>query len=937
MRNLYTKNGTDTAFRQMFRKLWQISTLAVMFVLMANIGMAQIDMTWTGAENDRFDNENNWEPAGSIEGNNLIIPLQYDTLGNQLFPTPVLTGSQSYSVYEVTVTQDENDSLEAHYVIDLASDTVTFTFTNTSIQYNSSGIIINGGHVYFNDQKRLDAATSWFEMNGGILEMKSYFIMRDRNDMSTGGHFTFNGGTIKLNGGFHDRVNKTINQWTITGDAVLEVAGNYGSYEDDIASGWMSGGDDYSVVRSYDAISDWTTYHAIPSTSIVISNSSRQVLKINEVTADTIVLVPTNAVVDATTYQWEYRKKGEDTYTAFSDAAATTDSYAPQFTSSGTFYVSCLVDGERTENEVEFYVVSDQISFAPAEFPIQFVRLNESGTQMTAEFATTPTTMEWKHSTVPGGPYESFDPAVTTNTINPTFTELGNNYVVMEAVIDGNTHISTELLYNVEENTTAGKGLTWTGLVSEDGTDPANWDPVASPYKNSVAIGAFDSLSTLPYPLYSPEGNDTLSTFWVGPGAKMTIDIQDTLNIRGGWQQAQGELIIMNGTITNKGYFRLDKPTGDVQLYNDSKMIIESLLMGDRNTDGGIFQLKDNSVLHCINLPGRVAPDTLQSVIYVSDNATIEYEGDQRSTVGGWIENAKIVCPEEGFEPYVLYDETTGYTLVKARNTNAFAIADDSKTYTTANFPIESSITLVNVDNVTGWEWKWSTSVVGPWNSFDPAVTDEASFNPSFAESGTYYIVAESSDGVVTSNMKPVVVIDLGITPAEPQTIELETDGDTLMAVIPSEFTVTAIAWYYREQGSEEYFQTGVEDSIFIPNFATKGIYEVFYGVEVQDEFGVQYFLQSSSVEITVGNVGVADLFLGHLKVYPNPTTGKFYIDGNMDKDYTVEIFDITGSSVYKERFDAYTQKAIELNGKGVYIVKVQSNDGAKIGRLVVK
>lgn len=946
MRNLYIKKRLNAGnFGQSISKLWQVFCLIVILAFTANFGMAQVTMTWTGAENTRFDNENNWNPAGSIIGNTLNIPAYLDTLGNQMFTNlPVLTGSTKYTVKEINVVFDKaRPTLQANYTVNLDSDSDTLILDNGSaIQYGSTGIIINKGTVLFNSYKRLDEVGTTMTVNGGAVFFKRYLIMRNGNNMATGGHITMTGGKVRMNGGFHDRVNKTKNQWTITNNAVLEVVGNYGSVAADIESGWINGGDDFSILRSYDPITNVTTYSAVPANSFLISNSDRQVVVANT-PGTTLNMIPTKRVTAAKSLTWKYRTQGSTTFTAFAEGNGTA-TFTPTFTNSGVYYVICegvdAADAIVKSQEVEFFIGSDAITITPL-FNIQYLRPLENGAELTAAFTGTASSMEWKYSTVPSGPYQSFATQFTTEKFVPAFDSTGNYYVVLEATIGGQKQISFELFYLVEALSTVGKELNWTGLVSAEGSYPANWNPVANTFRNSLTIGAFDSTSTMPYPVYTKTGNDTIQNLNVWTGATMTIEGPDSMDIRGGNIYIEGTLNVKSGVITQTtSYFRVPKLSGILNLSGNSQLRVRTLLMGNSATptEGGTINITDNARLYNdVDLPGRICADTLESVTYLSDNGQIWYFGDARTTVQGWVESAKIVCPVEGWEPYMLYDIETNYTVLKARNTNAFSLDNDQKTYTTANYPIETAIGLTNVDGVTSWEWKYSKNVNGPWISFSPAAKDLATYNPSFTQSGTYYVVAETSDGQITSNLKPVVVIDLGITPNNAQFIDLGADGDQLMAIIPSEFTVTAIAWYYREQGSEEYFQTGVEDTVYVPNFTVKGVYEVFYGIEVQDEFGIQYFLQSSSVTITAGNVGVDDYSIGSMKIFPNPTSGKFYIDGTFDNDYTVEIIDLNGRKVFSQKFEAGQKEAIDFNGKGIYTVKLSSGTTTKIGRLIVQ
>ena len=906
---------------------------------------AQTEMLWTGASSDNFIIDENWDPAGSPIGNILTIPMPDTT---EATGTPdaqphavVVTGAENITVAALNIAYASDDAYQSTVTINLDNNDVTFDDTDRSSHYNWTGIILEQGHYIYDtgNGPRLDSDNAKLIVKGGVAEFFN-LLMGNANTPSRGGKVYISGdGYVKLNDTFGRMYTaKEGGQVEIIENGTLEINGNFTAPTAD----WINGGADYTIARTYDAINNKTYYTAKPSTFIGIENSDRQVLKNGEETSDTLRLLGTAAVESATTFQWRYRVVDGTDYTNFDNSNAA--KFAPSFASSGTFLVSCLVDGVATENEVEFFVVSNAISFLPAEFPIQFLRIGEEGTEMTAEFTSTPTSIEWKYSLTPGGPYVSFEPAGTEATFKPSFTDsVANHYVVVEATIDGNTHSSVELLYTVEAVSSISKSITWTGLISDKGTDPGNWNPVANPYKNSIAVGVLDTIDGVPptYPLYQPEGNDTIYTFWVGPGATMTVDMaDDTLNLRGGWQQAQGELILENCVLVNAGFFRLDRATGIVRVKNNSQMIIESLLMGDRTTNGGVIYLTDNAKLRCINVPGRVAPDTLQSVTYVSDNAEIIYTGDQRPTVETWISTGKIICPQEGYEPVVLYDNVNDLTYLKARNTMAFSIADDSRTFTTAGNEISTAITLTNVEGVTGFEWKYATNVFGPWESFDPVATDP-NFTPSFSAPGDYYVVAETTDGVITSNMKLVTVVDLTVTPSAYQQLDTNVDGETLYVnvVLGADLTLLSGEWFIYDDATGLDESTSVTDTLYVPQFFFDGKYEVYYYAIVQDADGNSYDLLSNTVKfyVNVEPDAATEIRNSNFELYPNPAKEAFYVN-EASNSYSISLIDAQGRVVLKKAFnDVYGAQRVDFNEAGMYVVKVETDSVVKTKRIVIE
>ncbi|MCA1745079.1 MAG: hypothetical protein LC643_05125, partial [Bacteroidales bacterium] len=221
------------------------------FLMAANTLMAQTTPPppkWTGAESSSFTLDNNWDPAGAIDNKSLVIPLRADYTN-----VPELTGSTSYTVTNIEVTWDADTALVGKYIVSLDPEASLTLAAGSNIDYETTGIIVNSGNVYYQGYLRFDKVGTFMIVNGGYVELSRYLIMNNNGDTNTGGQVIVNGGTVRLNGGFHGRVSKNLNQWIITGDGKLEVSGNYGSVAEDIESGWISGGDDYSIVRTYDA------------------------------------------------------------------------------------------------------------------------------------------------------------------------------------------------------------------------------------------------------------------------------------------------------------------------------------------------------------------------------------------------------------------------------------------------------------------------------------------------------------------------------------------------------------------------------------------------------------------------------------------------------------------------------------------------------------
>ncbi|HOF55829.1 MAG TPA: T9SS type A sorting domain-containing protein [Prolixibacteraceae bacterium] len=942
MKNFYVCKKVKPGF--VTGKVWRLTAALLLFLSLSGTAFAQVAQTWTGAENTRFTNENNWDPAGSPVGNNLTIPLKTDS--TQAPFQLLVSGTDNISVNWLEVAYATDNQYQPTVTIELDEDTAVFnvvTGSASNCDYQFTGTIVKKGHYTSlkSNVARLDEVNSWLRVEGGIAEFRN-LLMGNSNSPSRGGKIYVSGGELIVRDGFGRMwTGRAGGQVEITKTGKVTVRTNFTPPTEN----WINGGEDYLIKRTYDAVFNVTTFTALHKDSVFdVLNAETQVLVFGEAT-DTLRLMESGILSSPTlVLTWKYRKEGELAFKSFTGPGADAKAFAPVFSEPGTYFVICEgVDGAKVvqTSQVMFLVASDAITLSP-KIDMQYVRIGETGVEITA----IPAGGTWKYSRIQGGPYMAMDSTVTggvENKLSPVFKgPAGNYYLVYETEIGGKIHRSYEMLYIIEAANSAGKTLTWTGRFSNDANFPANWTPVANPYNNTLNVNAFDSASVLPYPVFAKPGNFAISSFTFAPNSRVTFDGPDTISTTGSNRYVQGTVDLIKGVMTarpteNNQYFRIERPEAVFTLHGTSKLWVYNLLMGSHSSPtagtGGHLHIKDNATVICSNIDRFCTVDSTYSRVYLYDNGQIHIAGDVRSAQQARIEMGKYLCPVEDWEPFMFFDGE--YTILKARNTKSFSIADAKNAYTTANTPLEEAVTLINVEGITAWEWKWSLSPHGPWNSFDPPATNLPAINPSFSESGSYFVIAETSEGVQTSNFKPVTVIELGITPDASQEIGLNVNGDTLNAVVPAQFTVTSVSWYYRLAGSEDYVDTYVTGMQYVPNFGTVGVYEVFYVAEVQDEFSVQYFLISNSVTITAGNVGIRDNRAEFLNIYPNPTTGLFYVDGG-HQEYRLEIFDLTGKVLMSRQLTDGGRQTINFNRKGMFIVKVQSGDELKIGRLIV-
>ena len=76
--------------------------------------------------------------------------------------------------------------------------------------------------------------------------------------------------------------------------------------------------------------------------------------------------------------------------------------------------------------------------------------------------------------------------------------------------------------------------------------------------------------------------------------------------------------------------------------------------------------------------------------------------------------------------------------------------------------------------------------------------------------------------------------------------------------------------------------------------------------------------------------------------IYPNPSKGSFNIEfKDFVNNYSVEVFDVTGKTIYENNFDQASNLVQTINlenpSSGVYFINVKSDKGIVTKKLVVQ
>jgi len=89
------------------------------------------------------------------------------------------------------------------------------------------------------------------------------------------------------------------------------------------------------------------------------------------------------------------------------------------------------------------------------------------------------------------------------------------------------------------------------------------------------------------------------------------------------------------------------------------------------------------------------------------------------------------------------------------------------------------------------------------------------------------------------------------------------------------------------------------------------------------------FALRGNSLLISNNSIGFATTETSRIVVYPNPSTGRIFV--NFSKDWTgrIELISISGQSVYKETLDQKKTTSFDLNvPKGLYLIKMFPQNG---------
>lgn len=914
-------------FGKRSKKLRSMS-LTLALSIMSLFATAQSTLIWTGATSTDATDPTNWNPSESIFDNILQVDSAYKYTNS-----PVLSLSGNNGINAINLANS------AVFTIDSAG---TFLDINQSgSNYAHGTLVLKAGTMSYRKNLYLEDSVAVIDIEGGMLETRSYLLMGDRSGVH-GGRINISGdGILHVKGPApgrfsNDSLESVI---TMTEDAEIHVAGDWvDGAKGVIARNQITSDDNHDPYAYYDADNVQTVVDLRSKDSLFLVNGDPvQVFEGDPL--PTIYSVQNRGLESLTSMEWKYATASGGPYMSF-DPAQTADSLVnASFADAGSYYVvleGTTSSGTIKSPEVQVNVNSKMVLLDPAGE--QDIRIGYSGGMITATEKETATSREWKWTTTSGSGYQSFDPPVTANEYTPDFQTEGIFYVVCQSVVNGVTYTSPEV--TIKMNPSGNQNIDWIGAYSTDAADVRNWSPMMTPFFQNLNIPVSSVENP---PVLAKAGNDTIASIAPADSAEFILRKADTDTLRlTGDPYLMGKIIVEGGVLVNKAFGRCEGNNSGWIVKNNGKIMFQSsLIIGTKDgPTGGQLTISDNGYVHIQgdaynNAIWRFATDSTHSVITISDNGKLEMVGDHTADVATWMAKNQLVAPE-GFKIQYNYNEADSVTVVTAKSDVAFDITPLTTQYIGVG-KMGAELSTKNDANITSKEWKYSTTSDGELMSFDPAETG-ATLKPSFDTAGTYYVVCVGSDGTntVTSDKAIINVIDVSITPADDQNIDLGQDG-SLLSVTES-MTPDSREWKYSTTSGGEYSSFAIPQlsDTYTPLFY---LAEGTYYVVCQSTYG-DNIITSNEVKVVVGNnTAVDDLSSeSSVQVYPNPSTGKFYLNTKDLNAYALKIFDMTGKVVYERNFrNATGTQQVVLQHKGMYILSITSDDKVETSKIIVK
>lgn len=205
-----------------------------------------------------------------------------------------------------------------------------------------------------------------------------------------------------------------------------------------------------------------------------------------------------------------------------------------------------------------------------------------------------------------------------------------------------------------------------------------------------------------------------------------------------------------------------------------------------------------------------------------------------------------------------------------------------------------------------------NTSVMSPWNEI---IATPASHLVLFNLSQSAIETGDIIGGFIPDGAcAGVVEVDNPLTP-----FTLILNGDDSGSELKEGFVAGNTLSYklYRPSTGETFdlmvsYDNGADAALFEPN-----------GVSV-------------AVSVQMMATGLIDPAISHIRIYPNPSNGKFSIEG-IDENVSLTIYNTFGEEIYSSGKSAISSVDLSSQPKGVYVARFQSGSSVKFEKFVIQ
>lgn len=771
---------------------------------------------------------------------------------------------------------------------------------------------------------------------------------------------------------------------TIQDNASIKIKGDHrGSLVTALDRAQLRGGAGFYPTIFYDMSEDFTYVHPKVEGEPYLYVSDRLAPRVERAVeglpgAEMAIEMHT-ALEGAQQFVWKYGTQAGGPYDNTLATVTDANVLSPVFDTPGSYFMVCevtLAGGEVvTSNEIE-YIVAPSIILLD-HLQMQYVRGDRVGAAVTAIIKDGMTAQpgEWKFATVSGGPYESFSTPETAMSYAPHFETPGTYYVVYEAVVDGETAMSPELVVSAQAEGDPALALVWTGADSDDFSHAYNWDPAAHPHNNNVIVPVDAPNWPVMYPGAGEVTIKNGSQLHYKAAVTEIIDevetvveeaVQAELIVRAGEGDilyidgrmggfSPGKLIIESGTMSkigSNGWLEMQQNQGRLIVKGTGVALFDivdswggGLLMLANNSSvssGGEVHVSENGKVLFRGGFARISSnkDAEFSRVKLSGNGQFIFMDDFYDNVNTYVANNRFIT-DDGFAVDYFYSPSENTTPVYVRDLNAMSIDQEAALY----LPVgtnSDALGLINVGGLSDFEWKYNQDPLSDWLSFGTPVTGETGI-VSFSEPGTFYVAAVAGDGTRSANFVKVIVFEFEVGVTE------EAGVYTLSVVLPE--GAEANGWRVNGPADEAYktYDYGIGSLTYTIedwHFEGDGEYLIsFAGIMKDDnDQDVNILAVPAKVTITDGTVAsveggvvtsVDDVKVLPVGAFPNPSKGSFTLNVDADQ-YVVEVIDFTGAVVDRMQLTG-SSNTVTINNKGIYILRVISADGVGVERVVVK